>query len=165
MKTMRLMLALGTWACAAEAGVIDPQKGRVDADGGTVWYDGPVLPIEGRAFLDTESYYDRLPARAKDKVPAPVWGLSHNSAGMAFRFVTDASSLKIRWAVRNASLAMPHMPATGVSGVDVYQRMPEGWRFVRNGKPTGVTNEVSVFVTSNAECLVYLPLYNGTSRT
>ena len=163
MSMSRLISILLALAYVAQAGVIDPQKGRADADGGTVWYDGQSLPIEGRAFNDTESYYDRLPARAKDKVPAPVWGLSHNSAGMAFRFVTDASSLKIRWAVRNAGLAMPHMPATGVSGVDVYQRMPEGWRFVRNGKPTGVTNEVSVFVTSNAECLVYLPLYNGTS--
>lgn len=163
MKMTRLMLVLSACVCVAKAGVIDPQKGRLDADGATVWYDGQAMPIEGRAFGDTESYYDRLPARAKDTVPAPVWGLSHNSAGMAFRFVTDAASFKIRWAVRNASLAMPHMPATGVSGVDVYQRTPEGWRFVKNGKPAAVTNEVAVSVTPNAECLVYLPLYNGTA--
>jgi hypothetical protein len=149
--------------CAARAGVIDQQKGRLDADGATVWYDGQLLPLEGKAFADTESYYDRLPARAKDNVPAPVWNLSHNSAGLALHFVTDARSFKIRWAVRSASLAMPHMPATGVSGVDVYQRTKEGWRFVKNGRPLAVTNEVAVTVTPDAECLVYLPLYNGTS--
>ncbi len=163
MRVARLVLALSVCVCVARAGVIDPQKGRLDADGATVWFDGQALPIEGRAFGDTESYYDRLPARARDKVPAPVWSLSHNSAGLAFRFVTDASSFKVRWAVRSANLAMPHMPATGVSGVDVYQRFPEGWRFVRNGKPAAVTNEMSVSVTPGAECLVYLPLYNGTA--
>jgi len=160
---MRLIVIFGASAYAVGAGVINPQRDCLDADGVTVWFDGQAIPIEGRAFNDTASYYDRLPARAKDTVPAPVWGLSHNSAGMAFRFVTDAASFKIRWAVRSASLAMPHMPATGVSGVDVYQRLPEGWRFVRNGKPAGITNEVAVSVTPNAECLIYLPLYNGTS--
>ncbi len=145
------------------AGTIDPQTGRPDADGKTVWYEGRSLPLEGRAFSDTESYYDRLPARAQATVPGPVWGLSHNSAGMALHFVSDAGDLRVRWAVRSANLAMPHMPATGVSGVDVYRRTPEGWRFVMNGRPTGITNEVAVSLASGSECLVYLPLYNGTA--
>jgi hypothetical protein len=160
MQAVWVVVAL---ACVARAGEIDPQKGRLDADGATVWYDGKLLPIEGKAFTDTESYYDRLPARAKATVPAPVWGLSQNSAGLALRFVTDAGSFKVRWAVRGASLAMPHMPATGMSGVDVYRRTPEGWRFVRNGRPTAITNEMSASLAPNSECLVYLPLYNGTA--
>ena len=138
-------------------------QGREDADGKTVWFDGQALPLEGRAFSDTESYYDRLPARAKATVPPSVWGLSHHSAGMALRFVSDAGAFKVRWAVRNKDLAMPHMPATGVSGVDVYRRTPEGWRFVKNGRPAAVTNTVDVSVAPNTECLVYLPLYNGTA--
>lgn len=154
-------LALCAWA---GCGFAEPLSGRAAGDGTNVWYDGQQLPLEGKAFSDTESHYDRLPARAKDQVPAAVWGLSHHSAGMAFRLVTDASQLKVRWAVRGASLAMPHMPATGVSGVDVYQRFAGGWRFVKNGKPSGLTNEVSVAVAPGAECLVYLPLYNGTAR-
>lgn len=130
----------------------------------TVWHDGTRLTLEGKAFSDTESFYDRLPARAKTTVPAPVWNLSHNSAGLALHFVTDSSSFKIRWVVRSANLAMPHMPATGVSGVDVYRRTPDGWRFVKNGKPTALTNEIAVALEPNAECLVYLPLYNGTAQ-
>lgn len=75
---------------AAYAGVISAQGAREDADGSTLWYDGTGLPIEGRAFCDTESYYDRLPARAKETVPTAVWKLSHYSSGMALHFVTDA---------------------------------------------------------------------------
>jgi len=161
MKGMGAALFLA--AVTVSAGGIDPQSGRLDADGKTVWYDGRSLPIEGRAFNDTESYYDRLPARAKGTVPDPVWGLSHNSAGMALHVVSKSGNLRIRWAVRSASLAMPHMPATGVSGVDVYRRTPTGWLFVKNGRPTAVTNDVSVSMEAGSECLIYLPLYNGTA--
>jgi len=152
-----MALAVLSWAAHA-AGL----QGREDAAGKAVWYDGQSLLVEGRAFTDTDCFYDRLPARAKKTVPPGVWGLSRHSAGMALRFVTDAQRLTVRWAVRNASLAMPHMPATGVSGVDIYQRTPEGWRFVKNGRPSAVTNTVDAAITPNAECLVYLPLYNGT---
>ena len=163
MRATKVILFAVALVCAARAGVIDPQKGRLDVGGATVWYDGQTLPIEGKAFSDTESYYDRLPARAKATVPAPVWSLSHNSAGLALRFVSDAGSFKVRWVVRSATLAMTHMPATGMSGVDVYRRTPQGWRFVKNGRPSGITNEVDVSLAPNAECLVYLPLYNGTA--
>jgi hypothetical protein len=61
--------------------------------------------------------YDRLPARAKATVRPPVWSLSHNSAGMCVRFVTDAIAIHARWALRSKNLAMPHVPATGVSGL------------------------------------------------
>ncbi len=164
MSMLRVALFSWMWACLAGAAVIDPQKGLPGADGTTVWYDAQLLPVEGKSFADTLSYFDRLPARAKEQVPASVWGLSRSSAGMALRFVTDAGQVKIRWAVRNANLAMPHMPATGVSGVDVYQRLPEGWRFIKNGRPAGLTNEVAAAVTPGVECMVYLPLYNGTER-
>lgn len=139
--------------------------GREDPDGKTVWFDGQTLPIEGRGFGDTESYYDRLPARAKATVPSSVWGLSQHSAGMALRFVSDSETFKVRWVVRNKDLALPHMPATGVSGVDVYQRTPAGWHFLQNGRPAAATNTVGVSLRRphTQECLIYLPLYNGTS--
>ena len=47
---------------------IDPALGTVDPCDGTSWYDGRLLPLEGKGWEDTESYYDRLPAKAKDKV-------------------------------------------------------------------------------------------------
>ena len=164
MKALWMMGLLVGAAGAGRCETVDVQKGVPDADGKTVWYDGRDLPLEGRAFGDTESYYDRLPARAKATVPAPVWDLSHNSAGLALHFVTDSGAFRVRWTVCSASLAMPHMPATGMSGVDVYRRTPEGWRFVVNGRPTSVSNEVAAACPPNSECLVYLPLYNGTAE-
>ena len=145
-------------------GIIDSAKSTLDKNGKTAWYSGEVLPIEGRGFNDTESFYNRLPARAKKSVPGAVWSLSHHSAGMALHFVSDGGSFKIRWELKSKNLAMPHMPATGVSGVDVYRRTPEGWRFVKNGKPTSITNEVAISISPKTECLVYLPLYNGTKK-
>ncbi len=43
---------------------------------------------------ETESPFDRLPAKAKKTVRKPVWDLSHNSAGLVIRFKTNARDLK-----------------------------------------------------------------------
>jgi len=165
-------MKLTSWAFAAlllpftlaavPAERIDPLKGTPDPCNGDVWYDGTLLPLEGKGWENTESYYDRLPAPAKDKVRTPVWDLSHDSAGMALRFTTEATAVKVRWTLRNGNLALPHMPATGVSGIDLYMRADDGrWTFVQNGRPTAKSNEASFRVTPGRECLLYLPLYNG----
>ena len=147
---------------AVPAEKIDPLKGTVDPCDGELWYDGRLLLLEGKGWENTESYYDRLPAAAKDKVRPPVWDLSHDSAGMCLRFVTEATSIKIRWTLRKKNLAMPHMPATGVSGIDLYRRTDNRrWTFVQNGRPTSVSNEASFRVAPGTECMLYLPLYNG----
>lgn len=147
---------------AVPAERIDPRKGTADPCNGDVWYDGRLLLLEGKGWENTESYYDRLPAAAKDMVRAPVWDLSHDSAGLCLRFLTDATSVRIRWTLRNGNLAMPHMPATGVSGIDLYARTEDGrWTFVQNGRPQAISNEASFRITPGAECMLYLPLYNG----
>jgi lysophospholipase L1-like esterase len=135
-----------------------------DPDGKTLWYDCRDLPLEGNAWAHTEAPYDRLPARAKGVVPDAVWGLSHDSAGLCVRFTTDSASVRVRWALREANLAMPHMPATGVSGVDLYARDDKGkWRFVGNGRPERMDNDATFSPGANRECLLYFPLYNGVS--
>ncbi len=165
-------MKLTFWACVAlllpftlaavPAERIDPLKAIADPCSNELWYDGRLLPLEGKGWENTESHYDRLPAAAKDKVRTPVWDLSHNSAGMCLRFVTEAASIKVRWTVRQKNLALPHMPATGVSGVDLYLRTDNGrWTFVQNGRPTAASNEASFRVVPGAECLLFLPLYNG----
>jgi hypothetical protein len=59
----------------------------------------------------------------------PVWDLAQDSAGLRVRFVTDAPTIRARWTLRKERLAMPHMPATGVSGLDLYVRLPGGWHW------------------------------------
>jgi hypothetical protein len=136
---------------------------RVD---GLSWYDARYLDMEGTGWEDTKSFYDRLPAKAEDIVRKPVWNLSHDSAGMCVRFVTDANEIHARWELRSKSLAMPHMPATGVSGLDLYVKSSDGkWKWLAVGRPTKFpVNSVTLvkdIPESTREYFLYFPLYNG----
>lgn len=130
------------------------------------WTDLRDLGIEGQGWTDTAAPYDRLPARAEGVVRSAVWNLSRHSAGLHVRFVTDAPAIHARWALTASSLAMPHMAATGVSGLDLYVRADGGtWRWLAVGKPERPTNEVALVTglpPGRREYLLYLPLYNGT---
>ena len=165
------LVFLSGWSVAAEGGDgatierLDPNMAAKDPAGEWLWYDARNLELEGKAWNDTESYYDRLPARAKGVVRDPVWSLSKDSAGMAVRFTSDAGKLAARWTVTSDSLAMPHMPATGVSGLDLYVNDAGTWRWIGNGRPKEKTTEAVLADGIPAgfhEYLVYLPLYNGT---
>ncbi len=140
-------------------------RSEAPAEAGTTWLDCSKLPVEGKGWTDTESFYDRLPARAKGKATDAVWGLSHNTAGFCYRFTTDAKTIRVRWTLTTemASFGMAHMPATGVSGFDLYSRDRKGrWTFKFNGQPTQFTNTSREFeITPGCEHLLYLPLYNG----
>jgi hypothetical protein len=128
-----------------------------------VWTDARELTVEGKGWTDTETFYDRLPAKAKGVVREPVWGLSLDSAGYCVRFVTQSPTIRVKWDLRKAQLAMEHMPATGVSGVDLYARQGTGWRFVGNGRPTKQSNEAAFANPGLTEFMLYLPLYNGVT--
>ncbi len=142
---------------------LDPAK-AVKGEDGVLWYSVLDVGLEGKGWTDTEHPFDRLPAKAKGVAPEPVWNLSHHSAGMCVRFVTDAAVINTRWTLRSDNLAMPHMPATGVSGLDLYVRGDDGWGWVAQGRPTAKTNEVKLLSgipQGSHEFLLYLPLYNG----
>jgi len=161
-RCMLIVLTLQVALGAAGTRTLDPQQGIQDPCDPAVWYDGKLLALEGRGWEETESYYDRLPAKARDMVRPPVWGLSHHTAGMCLYFATNAESVKVRWTVRGENLAMPHMPATGVSGIDLYAKTDDGrWFFRQNGRPQAVSNAATFAVTPGSACMLYLPLYNG----
>ncbi len=145
---------------------LDPNMATVSPDGNTLWYDALLLGVEGQGWTDVAAPYDRLPARAEGVVRDPVWSLSRDSAGLAVRFVTDARTISGRWTLTSPGLDMPHMPATGMSGLDLYVRMEDGgWRWAGAGRPSEQTNEkqlVSGLPEGEREFLLYLPLYNGT---
>jgi lysophospholipase L1-like esterase len=129
-----------------------------------VWHDAKNLTIEGRGWNDTEDFYFRLPARAKSKVNDSVWWLAGDSAGMVVRFITDSTEIRVKWSLRDEQLAMEHMAATGVSGVDLYTRYNGKWRWLGVGKPSHVDNESTLIEGMPAgkrEFALYLPLYNG----
>ncbi len=131
------------------------------------WRDARALGIEGKGWTDTESVYDRLPGRAEHAVRPDVWNLSRDSAGMSVRFVTEAPTIAARWKLRRSNLAMPHMPATGVSGVDLYVKEQGNWHWLGNGRPEKQWEEkilVQGLKTGRREYMLYLPLYNGVEE-
>ena len=154
------MVGIGRFLLLASAFVVE---GAVASDN-MQWIDGRDLPIEGRAFNDTEHYYDRLPSNVTANVNSGVRSLKHNTAGMQFRFSTDSTRLVFNWTPYNAKLSMDHMPATGVSGIDVYRfdAAKGRWRYVKTGHITSASGAtLSLDWTPGAPCLVNLPLYNG----
>jgi hypothetical protein len=131
-----------------------------------VWRDARELRIEGQAFAGTAAPWDRLPASAEAAVPAPVWSLSRHAAGILVRFVTDAPRIEARWALSSEQLAMPHMPASGVSGLDLYVRGERGLRWVAATRPNARENHAKLANLGQGsgaprEFGLYLPLYNG----
>jgi len=138
-----------------------------EAKPGMSWKPAEALMVEGRGWSDgLKSCFDRLPAKAEGKVTPAVWGLSHNSSGICVRFVTDAKTVSLNWTLTSGGLAMPHMPATGVSGLDVYRRDATAWTWVCNMKSTQFPANTASFAGAGAptEYLLYLPLYNGVSK-
>ncbi|MDC0937347.1 SGNH/GDSL hydrolase family protein, partial [Pirellulales bacterium] len=141
--------------------------GREKVDDGLSWHDVTTWGVEGRILTDTERkrWFDRLPSAADGTVTEAVWNLSRHSAGMMVRFKTDATAIHVHYKLLSANLAMAHMPATGVSGVDLYARDAEGtWRWVQVTRPS--SQEVKAQLVSGLapglrEFAAYLPLYNG----
>ena len=140
------------------------------------WTDLHQLTVEGQGWAgdDLAHPFDRLPATAKDTVRPAVWGLSQHSAGICARFVTDAPEIHAEWKLTSSRLAMPHMAATGVSGLDLYVLVPgkdkksEGqWKWLASGQPRAQSNKtklVSGLTSEPREYLLYLPLYNGVTE-
>jgi len=153
---------------AAPKAPTKPKGPAIPAD--AQWHDVTTWGVEGRGWGDQERkrWFDRLPAKAEGQVTAAVWGLSRDSAGMMVRFKTDASAIYCRYDLMDAGLDMPAMPATGVSGLDLYARDDKGqWRWVNCTKP-GQQHVEAVMISDLApgehEFAAYLPLYNGIDK-
>ena len=160
-------LSAQTGKPAAKAAPKSVDRYAIRPDEKVSWHDVRATDLEGRAFPDAErkSYFDRLPAEADGKVTPAVWGLIRDSAGLMFRFRTDATAIYAHYKVTKPQLAMPHMPATGVSGLDLYARDKDGkWRWVQVARPGA--QEMKIRLAENLdpgerEYALYLPLFNG----
>lgn len=134
----------------------------------TQWRDVKEWGVEGRGWADQERtrWFDRFPAKAEDKVTKAVWSLSRHSAGMMVRFKTDATTIRAKWKLLSSRLGMPHMPPSGVSGLDLYARDSKGqWRWAAATKPNKQDMEATLLsgiAPGMREYALYLPLYNGT---
>ena len=153
-------------ATGADVSKWDPRMavGQSTVSNGVRWIDGRAIPIEGRAFDDTETYYERLPRTVTTNVNEGVRYMKAYTAGLAFHFRTDSRRLHIRWKLLEEKCDSFTMPATGKRGVDVYRfDEPSGrWRFVKCGNPgRSQCPQVSLDWRPGEECLVNFPTYDG----
>lgn len=167
----RCFLVWSTLTVAATAFLpqLRAQDVRPQVADGIAWYDVQQWGVEGKGWDDTSRYFDRLPSRAEKNVRGAVWSLSRDSAGMLVRFESDAPAIHARYKLTSARLAMPHMPATGVSGLDLYARDEQGRdRWLAVARPTA--QEMNVQLVNGVDAppegerrlyTLYLPLYNG----
>jgi hypothetical protein len=120
------------------------------------WRDASTLTVGGK-LSDTATAWGRLPAAAEGVVqPSAVWGLSQHSAGLSVSFETNAESVGVRYDPLPGGMAdMWHMPATGVSGADLYA-YDDGnstWRWVgtvKGGAARSMTQCQRVFSFKSA---------------
>lgn len=164
-----------TVVCSLATAQEKPKTAKLDpamdvnraAQQGLQWHDVTRWGVEGRILPDQprERWFDRLPSSAHGKVSDNVWNLSRDSAGMMVRFETDSPSLHVHYQLLDGNLAMPHMPATGVSGVDLYARDQDGrWKWVQVARPAAQEVQAELIrglAPGKREYALYLPLYNG----
>lgn len=142
----------------------------------TKWYNPmeagfPVIQNQGFTSEIGNSYV-RLPDRAKGVVRNPVWDLSRHSAGLSISFYCNSPEIQVQYVTTNTkNYAMQHMPATGVSGVDLYSINSDGkWNICYGGLSFGDTVKTTYknigkdrYHNEGFEYRLYLPLYNGVN--
>ena len=132
--------------------------------------ESSVPVIEGQAWKkEAGNRYDRLPARAEGTVRNEVWNLSHHTAGLMVRFRSNSDQLIVRY-IAGPNKSMLHMPATGVSGVDLYAINSDGkWLWCSGKYSFGDTIEYrfsglernDTYHRKGREYRLYFPLYNN----
>ena len=132
------------------------------------YYGKEFFLIEGTTIPDSlkESPYDRLPISHKNKVRTPVWELSKASAGISVRFLSNSTTIRVKWELLN-NARMNHMAETGIKGIDLYCRMDDRWQYVNTARPSGKENEAMLINNMSSEMREYkmfLPLYDGVTR-
>lgn len=126
-----------------------------------IFYDARKFDMIGR--YHSENNYARLPQKFQGTVRESVWSLSRNSAGISIRFRTNSPTIAVRCVVLNDA-NLPHMPATGVKGVDLYGYNGHSWQYVKTGFPRKKQNEYTLLSDGDGvsrEYLLNLPLYDG----
>jgi len=129
------------------------------------YYDKDHFLLEGILIPDSlkENYYDRLPYSLKDQVREPVWKLSRASAGLSISFITNSTSIQVKWTVLH-DLQMNHMAETGIKGLDLYVLQDNSWRYLNTARPSGQSSEFLLISNMSHEFRkyrLYLPLYDG----
>ncbi|MNG72776.1 hypothetical protein D3C79_312070 [compost metagenome] len=120
--------------------------------------------VEGRIDNQKLTAFGRLPDDLEKQVRKPVWELGQNSAGLYIDFQTSASEITVQYQVAGG-LNMPHMPTTGVSGLDLYayDTTNKVWKWAYGNYDFSDTISYTwknIGKNNNFSYRLYLPLYN-----
>jgi len=122
--------------------------------------------ILGRVDDQSLTGFTRLPDAIKNDVRDAVWSLGTNGAGLYMDFNTDAEEIVVRYTV-SGGLDMPHMPKTGVSGLDLYAVDNSGdWSWTPGDysfKDTITYKFGPIVSDAQKQYRLYLPLYNSVT--
>lgn len=121
--------------------------------------------VQGQALsLTIGASYQRLPNTLKDEVRQPVWALAQNTAGEYIEFTSTSRKIKVRYQVSGPQ-SMPHMPSTGVSGLDLYAHNEKGtwdWAPGKYAFKDTINYTFDNIAAKHGEIFrLYLPLYNS----
>ncbi|MEO9099462.1 MAG: SGNH/GDSL hydrolase family protein, partial [Ginsengibacter sp.] len=133
------------------------------------WYQPQF--VEGICVQDSVNIFHRLPSSMKEIVRKPVWDLSENTAGEFIHFTTSATAIEVRYTLASKNFSMPHMPSTGVSGLDLFALDVNGnWNWTPGKYHFGDTCSYdfkNLFLAKNStgvfDFYLYLPLYNSVT--
>jgi lysophospholipase L1-like esterase len=129
------------------------------------YYNAARFEILGK--MSETKTYNRLPEAAKSSVRNSVWSLSKNTAGLAIRFTSNSSIIKVRWTLKN-NRVKGNMTPIASNGLDLYAYTKDRWQFVGVAIPgKEVVNEATVIkdmTKENREYLLNLPLYEGVEN-
>ena len=70
------------------------------------WYPASNLTVRGQFGWDGAKLpnpFARLPSHAEGTVRSPVWGLSRDAAGVQVGFMSNATSISVRWRTGESS--------------------------------------------------------------
>jgi len=154
----------------ADIAKVDPNFAIGTVGQRLLWRDAGAFPVKGQAWPSESDRWTRLPRRMQDRLRPPVWRLSRCSAGCYLEFESDSPELAVRWTVGWDSLARDHMPATGASGLDLYEWGGSRWRWAATGRLglDGGRRFETTFFEKRDHCLrrfrLYLPLYNSLDQ-
>ncbi|CAN5491829.1 SGNH/GDSL hydrolase family protein [soil metagenome] len=115
-----------------------------------------------------KKHFRRLPDRATAKLSEGVQVLSHCPASVFLSFSTSSPIISVRMTLADPE-QMNHMPATGMSGVELYFR--EGSRWIAAATATPPVHEkfttqslIKDGPSRSREYRLYLPLYKRLER-
>ena len=141
---------------------------------GIAWHTVNTAPfaVDGLPwFQENGGAFYRLPKRAQSSLREALWELGTMPSGGRVRFKTDSPILqaRVQHSRGDVGLAMPHMCAVAVSGLDLYEGPPRKMTFWTSTRPGHAADPYIVTLVADLpkklrEFTIYLPTYNDLVR-